>query len=101
MKIKKGDTVLVTRGKDKGHRGAVLKSLMTSEKVLVEGANQFKKHIKRNATGQASEIVTITKPLPVSVVALICPNCKKKTRVGYSIEKDIKVRICKKCGKKI
>lgn len=101
MKIKKGDTVIVTRGKNKGHRGAVLKSFVTAEKVLVEGANQFKKHIKRNASGQASEIVTITKPMPVSVVALICPNCKKPTRVGYEIEKGVKSRICKKCGKKI
>lgn len=101
MKIKKGDTVIVTRGKDKGHQGAVLKALVSSKKVMVEGANQFKKHIKRNATGQASEIVTITKPLPVSVVALVCPKCKKPTRVGYLIEKDRKVRVCKKCKKEI
>ena len=101
MKIKKGDTVIVTRGKDKGHRGAVLKSFVSLEKVLVEGANQYKKHVKRNPNGQASEIITITKPLPVAAVALVCPSCKKQTRVGYEIEKGVKSRICKKCGKKV
>lgn len=102
MKIKKGDTVLVTRGKDKGKQGTVEKALVASEKVLVSGVNEYKRHIKRNATGQASEIVTITKPLPVGGVALICPKCKKQTRVGYEITKDNrKIRICKKCKKEI
>lgn len=101
MKIKKGDTVLVTRGKDKGKQGSVKSASQTKAQVLVEGVNQYKKHVKRSASGKPSEIVTLTRPLPVSVVALICPKCKKQTRVGYKIEKDIKVRICKKCGKEI
>lgn len=101
MKIRKGDTVLVTRGKDKGKQGQVERAIQKSEKVLVPGVNEYKKHVKRNATGQASEIVTITKPLPASVVALICPKCKKQTRVGYEMGKAGKVRICKKCKKEI
>lgn len=109
MKIKKGDTVLVTAGKDKGKKETVEKVLALQGKVLVIGVNQYKKHIKKNpVTGQGSEIVTITKPLPVSSVALICPKCKKQTRVGYKMEKatangkkELKVRICRKCKKEI
>lgn len=108
MKIKKGDTVLVTRGKDKGKKGNVKSVSQTKAQVLVEGVNQYKKHIKRSASGKPSEIMVITKPLTVSAVALICSKCKKQTRVGYKIGKampagrqDMKVRICKKCGKEI
>ena len=102
MKIKKGDTVLVTSGKDKGKKETVERVLGSSNKVLVIGVNQYKRHVKKNPyTGQGSEIVTITKPLPVANVALICPKCKKQTRVGYKVEKDRKIRICKKCKKEI
>lgn len=101
MKIKKGDTIIVTRGKDKGRTGEVQKALQTANKVLVADINTYKKHVKRNASGQPSEIVVMSRPLPVSVVALMCPKCKKQTRVGYKIEKDVKVRVCKKCGKEV
>lgn len=100
MKIKKGDTVLVTRGKDKGKQGNVLKAMAVTGKVTVDGANQYKKHIKKTAQS-GSEIVTLIRPLPVQAVALICPKCKKQTRIGYTVEKDRKFRICKKCGKEI
>lgn len=101
MKLHIGDLVKVTGGKDKGKTGKVLKVVPTTDKVLVEDVNQYKKHIKKNVQGQKSEIITISKPLPVASVALICPKCKKQTRVGYEIVKDNKVRICKKCGKEI
>lgn len=108
MKIRKGDTVLVARGKDKGKQGNVLKAMSSVGKVMVEGVNQYKKHIKKNASKTGSEIITLTRALPVETVALICPKCKKQTRVGYKFEKDLsagrhgrKFRICKKCGKEI
>lgn len=101
MKLHKGDLVKVTGGKDKGKTGKILKVVPTADKVLVEDVNQYKKHIKKNVHGQKSEIITITKPLPVASVALICPKCKKPTRVGYKIIKDVKVRVCRKCGKEI
>lgn len=101
MKLKKGDLVKVTGGKDNGKTGKILKVIPVAQKVLVEDVNQYKKHIKKNVQGQKSEIVTISKPLPVASVALICPKCKKQTRVGYKIEKDVKVRICRKCGKEV
>lgn len=101
MKLRKDDLVKVTGGKDKGKTGKILKVVPTEDKVLVENVNQYKRHIKRNVQGQKSEIVTISKPLPVASVALICPKCKKQTRVGYQEIKGVKVRICKKCGKEV
>jgi len=97
MKLQKGDTVNVVRGKDSGKTGKVEKVFSKEAKVLVEGVNQYKRHVKARMAGQKSEIITLTKPLPVSNVMLLCPKCKKLTRVGYKVMKEDKVRICKKC----
>lgn len=101
MKLIKGDTVKVVRGKDSGKTGKIDRVNAKEGKVFVEGINQFKRHIKARMPGQKSEIVTITKSLPFSNVAFICPKCKKPARVGYKILKDAKTRICKNCGKEI
>ncbi len=98
MKLKKGDEVKITTGKDNGKTGKIQKVFSKENKVLVEGINQFKRHVKARMMGQKSEIITITKPVPATNVALICPKCKKPTRVGYKTVKDGKVRICAKCG---
>ena len=101
MKLIKGDTVKVIRGKDSGRVGKIERVNVKEAKVLVEGVNQFKRHIKARMPGQKSEIVTITKPLPVANVSLMCPKCKKPSRVGYKIVKDGKTRVCKNCGKEL
>lgn len=101
MKLLKGDTVSIQIGKDKGKTGKVLKVLSKEDTVIVEGVNQFKRHVKARVQGQKSEIITITKPLSISKVALVCPQCKKNTRVGYKIDKNEKIRICRKCQKTI
>lgn len=101
MKLKKGDNVKIVSGKDKGKVGKIEKVYPSKEKVLVEGANQYKRHIKSRTQGQKSEIITLTKPLPVAAVALICPKCNKITRIGFKIEKNAKARVCKNCGKVI
>jgi large subunit ribosomal protein L24 len=101
MKIKKGDNVKVLKGKDKGKTGTVLTAYPAVDMVLVENVNQYKKHKKARMQGETSEIVTITKPLHVSNVALIDPTTKKVTRVGYSIIGDKKVRIAKKSGQEL
>jgi large subunit ribosomal protein L24 len=101
MKLKKDDQVKVIRGKDAGKTAKIMRVFTTDQKVLLEGINQYKKHIKAKMQGQSSEIVTITKPLPVSNVALICPKCKEQTRVGYKIQGKEKIRICRKCEEKI
>jgi len=98
MKIKLGDEVIVTTGKDKGKKGKVLKVLPKKNMVVVEGVNQVVKHIKPYA-GRSGERKTIQKPILVSKVAIL--NDKgQPDRVGYRIEKDgTKVRIFKKTGK--
>src|SRR5690348_4075443 len=101
MKLIKNDEVKIVAGKDKGKSGKVEKVFTKEGKVLVEGVNQFKRHVKARVQGQTSEIMTITKPLPIANVQLVCPKCKKLTRVGYKMEKDKKVRICRKCEKEI
>ncbi len=108
MKLKKGDTVKILIGKDKNKEGKVEKIYLRDNLVLILGVNEFKRHVKSRAGnpasrqgGQKSEIITITKPLPASNVALICPKCKKATRVSFKIEKDKKIRICAKCRKEI
>lgn len=101
MKLKKGDEIKVTKGKDKGKGGKIDTVLPKIAKVLVLGINEYKRHVKARTQNQKSEIVTITKPLPVSNVMLICPKCHKPTRVGYIIANGEKKRICKKCEQKI
>lgn len=96
MKVKRNDTVKIMMGKDKGKTGKVLKVLPAKNMVVVEGINQFKRHVKGQSQGQKSEIVTITKPIFASKVSLIDPKSKKPTRVGFKVEKDKKVRIAKK-----
>ncbi len=97
MKILKNDKVKVLIGKDKGREGLVVKSYPKKDRVLVKDINIFKKHVKPTQ-GKAGGIVEKERPLLVSKVALICPNCQKTTRVGYTIDKSgTKYRICKKC----
>ena len=97
MKVKKGDNVLIIAGKDKGRTGKIMKSLPKELKVLVEGINLKKKHVRPKKEGEKGQIVEIPAALDISNVKVVCPKCGKATRVGYSIEKDIKNRICKKC----
>lgn len=101
MKIRKGDTVKMLYGKDAGRQGTVLVVDSKKSRIVVEGLNTYKRHLKGDGRSRVSEIVTITKSVPMSKVMLVCPECKKATRVGYKIEKDVKSRICKKCGKSV
>ncbi len=101
MKLKKGDNVKIIRGKDKGKEGKIEKTLPKANKVLITNVNQFKRHLKARSQSQPSEIVTITKPLPVTNVALVCPKCHLQTRIGFRLEKDKKIRICRKCNAQI
>lgn len=100
MKIKLNDTVKVVLGKDKGRTGKVTKVFPKENKILVEGVNLYKRHIKGNQ-GVKSGIYDLPRPLTVSKVMLVCPSCKKETRVGYKLEKETKLRVCRKCNKTI
>ncbi len=97
MKILKGDKVKVLIGKDKNRDGEVLMTMPKKGKIVVKDLNIFKKHVKPSQ-GQKGGIIEKERALLVSKVALICPECKKATRVGYKIDKSgEKYRFCKKC----
>ena len=101
MRIRKGDTVEVLSGNDKGKTGEVLEVIPKANKVIVKGANVRKKHVKPRKQGEEGGIISIECAIPSSKVNVVCSKCGKATRVGYSEEKDKKIRICKKCGAKI
>ena len=101
MKIRKGDNVQVLSGNDKGKTGEVLEVIPKDNKVVVKGVNKRKKHVKARKQGDESGIIPVECSIPISKVNVVCPKCGKATKVGYSIEKDGKVRICKKCGAKL
>lgn len=101
MKIKRGDTVLVICGKYRGKTGKVLRAFPKERKLLVEGVNIKKKHLRARRSGEKGEIVQVPGPIDISNVKLICPKCQKATRVGYVVTEKGKYRICKKCKKRI
>ena len=105
--VKKGDTVLVVSGKDRGVKGRVISASPDTNRVLVEGANRIKKHTKVTQSARGSQqggIVTTEAPVHVSNVQVICPTCGKATRIGHRRSeaddngKTHSVRICKRCN---
>ncbi|PJE57598.1 MAG: 50S ribosomal protein L24 [Candidatus Portnoybacteria bacterium CG10_big_fil_rev_8_21_14_0_10_38_18] len=101
MKIKKGDTVLITSGKDKGKTGKVIEVFPKDQRIMVEGINVVKKHVKAKKSGEKGQRVEVPRPFNVSNVKLICPKCKKPSRIGARIIEKKKYRICKKCNQEI
>jgi large subunit ribosomal protein L24 len=97
MRIKKGDTVVVLAGKDKGKQGTVLKAMPKEDKVIVEGVNIQTKHQKQTQK-EAAEIKHQEGPIHVSNVMLVDSKTKAPTRVGYKMEGGKKVRVAKKSG---
>lgn len=101
MKLQRGDEVIVTVGKDSGKKGRIEQVLPKENRVLVAGVNIYKKHMKARSQTQPGGIIDMVRPLPVTNVALVCPNCGKPTRIGMAIGGDTKKRICRKCGKEL
>ncbi len=99
MKIRKSDTVKILYGKDSGKTGKVVLVDPKNSKLVVEGVNVFKKHVKGDGQTRKSEIVNVMRPVASSKVALVCPHCGKPTRVVMTKEGNNFVRTCKKCGK--
>ncbi len=97
MKIKKSDTILILSGKDRGKTGKVVKVFPESGKVLVEGINVYKRHLKPRKMGVKGEIIQKPAPFFVSKAKLICPKCGKAARVGRKTAGDAKLRVCKIC----
>lgn len=101
MKLKTGDTVLVTRGKDRGKKGKIEKVYPKEGTVLLPGINIYKKHMKKKDEKNPGGKIDIVRPVRVSNVALLCPSCGKVTRVGYLVLKGEKERLCRKCHQRI
>lgn len=102
IRLKKGDTVMVRTGKDKGKTGKITAVHPFENKVTVEGINVVKKHVKPSRTNPQGAIIDITKPIWVSKVSIIDPTSKKPSRIGYKIDaKGNKTRVSKKSGKEI
>lgn len=100
LKFKIGDTIKITSGKDKGRKGKIEKIFPKKGKVLAQGLNIYKKHVK-GSQGQKGGIYEVPRPLSFNKIVLICPKCKKMTRVGFKIVEKDKVRVCRKCGKEL
>ena len=99
MNVKKGDTVVVLSGKDKGKQGKVLGTVPGTLKVVVEGINMVTCHVKPRRQGETGGIMQREAALYASKVQVVCPKCGKATRVGHTFAEDgEKKRVCKKCG---
>ncbi len=98
LNVRKGDTVLMIAGKDKGKTGKVTSCDPAGGRVVVEGCNIITKHTKPRGANQPGGINKMAGPVDVSNVQIVCPSCNKATRVGNNTEGDKKIRVCKKCG---
>ena len=105
QRIKKGDSVEVIAGKDKGFRGEVITVMPKQDRVVINGINIMKRHEKARQAGNQqvpAQIVEFEAPLHLSNVMLVCPNCDQITRVGFKVKDDgYKTRVCKKCNQDI
>lgn len=99
LRIKSGDTVRMLRGKDRGKQAKVLVALPKEGRVLVEGVNMVFRHVRPKRAGEKGQRVQVAAPVNIGSVQLVCPHCKKGTRVGLRREDDGKrLRVCKQCG---
>jgi large subunit ribosomal protein L24 len=97
--VKKGDTVMIITGKDRGKKGKVIEVSPSEGKLIVEGRNIVSKHVKPKKAGQQGGIVKAEGPLYACKVMLVCPKCGKPTRVAHKVFGDgTKSRVCRRCG---
>jgi large subunit ribosomal protein L24 len=109
LNVKKGDTVVVISGKDKGKKGKIMVAQPDDERVIVQGAAMVTRHIKPRKQGQPGGRIEKEGPIHASNVMLVCPKCDKPTRIAHKLKeveisgekKQKSVRVCKKCGKVI
>ena len=107
MNIKKGDTVLIITGKDRGKQGTVSRAMPQVDKVIIEGLNIVKKHVRPQGQTRQGGVIDKAMPIDVSNTMLICTECGEPTRVGHDrrpvgVDQKLRpVRICKKCHKVI
>ena len=97
-KLRRGDTVQVMKGRDRGKQGQIQRVLSDDGRLLVEGVNQVRRHQRPRPGLAQAGIITIEAPIHASNVQVICPNCNRPVRVGFTFLSDgRKVRYCKRC----
>jgi large subunit ribosomal protein L24 len=104
MNVRRGDTVLVLAGKDRGKRGTVERVEKTKRGlgVVVPGLNMAKRHMKARSRTQQAGIIDLPVPIHVSNVQVVCPRCSRPTRIGHAaLENGRQARVCKRCGEQI
>jgi large subunit ribosomal protein L24 len=101
MKIKKNDQVKILSGKDKGKTGKVLTVLPEENRLLVEGLNLIKKHVRPKKQGEKGQRVEVPGKINISKVMFVCPKCGKATRVAFRVTDDKKYRVCRKCNSEV
>ena len=98
MTLKKGDTVQILSGRERGKQGVIERVYPLLSRVVVTGINIRKRHVKPSKTQPKGGILEFPAPLYRSAVMLICPHCSKPTRIKHQVENDSKVRICSHCA---
>ncbi len=99
LHVKTGDTVMIINGDDKGKKGKIMAVSPKEGKVIVEGLNMVKKHVKPRKMGDPGGIIEAESAIYADKVLVVCPHCNKATRVGHKVLADgSKERLCKKCG---
>ena len=98
FKIHKDDTVQVLAGKDKGKQGKVVSVITKKDAVIVSGVNMVKKAMKRRSQQDAGGIAEIEAPIHISNVGIVCKKCNRPVKIGYKLDGDKKIRVCRKCG---
>lgn len=98
LNVKKGDTVVVLSGKDKGKQGKIIQALPKKSQVIVEDVNKVKRHTKPSLKAPQGGILAKEMPLNVCKVQLVCPACNKPTRIAHKSVDGKNLRVCKKCG---
>ena len=101
MNVKKGDTVVVITGKDKGKQGKILVAYPEKNRVVVQDCNMVVRHVKPRRQGEPGGRINKEGTIHVSNVKLVCPKCSKPTRIRHKMDGDKKVRVCAKCGANI
>ena len=99
MNIRKGDKVIIIKGKDRNKSGKVIEMISKDSTVIVEGQNLYKKSLRPKKQGEKGQIISVPKPLKMQNVQLVCSSCGKPTRTGIKVDANkSKSRYCKKCN---
>jgi large subunit ribosomal protein L24 len=101
-RIKKNDTVMIMKGRDRGKTGRTMKVIPKEDRAIVEGRNLVKKHARKTQQNPQGGIIQIESSISLSNLMPVCPKCNRPARIGFSVQKDgNKVRVCRECKEEL